>query len=286
MIVVTGATGQLGRLVIAALLHRGVAAEQIVAAVRSPEKAADLASRGVVVRHADYADSASLDAAFVGAKQLLLISGNAVGQRVVQHQAVIDAAKRAGVHMFAYTSLLHADGSPLALGVEHRATEAAIAAAGLPSVILRNGWYNENFATRITGAVASGAIYGCAGEGKFASAARADYADAAAVVLTGKAPEGMKVLELAGSEGYSLAELAIKVSAASGKAVQYHDVSQAEYQAALIEHGVPDVFAELLANSDAGAATGALFDSSDLLATLIGRPTTPIATTIATVLGQ
>jgi len=285
MIVVTGATGQLGRLVIAALLHRNVAANQIVAAVRSPEKAADLAAQGVVVRRADYADAASLDAAFIGAKQLLLISGNEIGQRVAQHQAVIDAAKRAGVALLAYTSLLHADRSPLELGVEHRATEAAIAASGLPATILRNGWYNENFATRITGAVTTGAIYGCAGEGKFASATRADYAEAAAVVLTGTAPAGVQVLELAGSAGFSLAALAAKVAAASGKPAQYHNVSQAEYHAALAQHGLPEVFAALLANSDAGAATGALFDDGHTLATLIGRPTTPIETTIAAVLG-
>ena len=286
MIVVTGATGQLGRLVITALLNRGVSAEKIVAAVRSPEKASDFAARGVVVRRADYADPASLDAAFVGAKKLLLISGNEIGQRVVQHQAVIDAAKRAGVTFLAYTSLLHAEGSPLALGVEHRATEAAIAASGVPAAILRNGWYNENFATRITGAVTSGAIYGCAGEGKFASASRADYAEAAAAVLTANAPQGVQVLELAGSEGYSLPELAAKVAAASRKPVQYHNVSEADYGAALVQHGLPEAFAAMLADSDAGAATGALFDSSHTLATLIGRPTTPIATTIVAVLNN
>jgi len=284
MIVITGATGQLGRLVIAALLRRGVAANHIVAAVRSPQNATDLAGQGVIVRRADYTEPARLDSAFAGAEKVLLISGNQVGQRVPQHQAVIDAAKRAGVALLAYTSLVHATQSPLALAAEHRATETAIAASGLPTVILRNGWYNENFETRITGAVATGAIHGCAGTGRFSSASRADYAEAAAAVLTRSTSSDIQILELAGSEGYSLADLAGKVATASGKPVQYHDLSQVEYEAALLKHGLPDAFAKILADSDAGVATGALFDEGKTLENLIGRPTTSIDETIAAIL--
>lgn len=286
MIVVTGATGQLGRLVIASLLKSGVPANTVVAAVRNPAKAEDLAASGVVVRRADYAEPASLDAAFVGAQRILLISGNEIGQRTTQHRAVIDAAKRVGVALLAYTSLLHADRSPLFLAGEHRETEEAIAASGVPAVILRNGWYNENFASRIAGAVATGVMHGSAGEGRFSAAARADYAEAAAAVLSGTLPTQTRVLELAGSDAYSLAQLAAKVAAVSGKPIRYENVSQSDYQAALVQHGLPEAFAGVIADSDSGAASGALFDDSDTLATLIGRPTISLEASIAAVLAS
>lgn len=179
MIVVTGASGQLGRLVIDRLLQT-IPASEIIAAVRSPEKATDLAAKGVQVRQADYAQPATLEDAFAGAKRILLISSSEVGQRVAQHQAVIDAAKRAGVELLAYTSVLHADTSLLGLAEEHRQTEVALAASGVPGVVLRNGWYHENYTAGIAGDLAHGAHFGSAGEGRISSAARADYADAAA----------------------------------------------------------------------------------------------------------
>lgn len=285
MIVITGASGQLGRLVIAQLLET-VPASQIVAAARNPEKVADLAARGVQVRQADYSHSDTLDRAFAGAEKVLLISSSEVGQRLAQHQAVIDAAKRAGVKLLGYTSVLHADTSALGLAEEHKQTEAALAQSGVPAVVLRNGWYHENYTTGVAHAVANGAHYGSAGEGQISSAARADYAAAAAVVLTSTEDQAGKVYELAGDESYTLKEFAAQIAQQSGKPVVYTDLPQADYKAALLQAGLPEFVAELLANSDAAAAKGALFDDSRQLSRLIGRPTTPLSTRIAEALSQ
>lgn len=282
MIVVTGASGQLGRLVISNLLQRVPAAE-IAAMVRSPEKAADLAALGVTVRRGDYTDPASLDAAFAGAEKLLLISSSEVGQRLPQHRNAIDAAKRAGVKLIAYTSLLHADASPLGLGGEHRATEALLAASGVPYVLLRNGWYTENYLASLPPAVQGGALFGAAGEGRISSAPRADYAAAAAVVLTTPGHAG-KVYELAGDEAYTLAELAAAAARASGKAVAYTNLPEADFRAALVGAGLPEGLAALLAESDTGASKGGLFDDSRTLSRLIGRPTVPMAEMVAAAL--
>lgn len=272
MIVVTGASGQLGRLVIHSLLKR-IPASQIVAAVRNPASVADLAQLGVQVRQADYTQPASLSTAFAGAKKLLLISSNEVGQRVAQHAAVITAAKQAGVALLAYTSLLHADSSPLGLAAEHQQTEQLIRDSGLAHVILRNGWYTENYLAAIPAALAHGVLLGCAGEGRIASAARADYAEAAAVVLTTTQPANV-IYELAGDEAYTLAQLAAEVSKVSGKSVVYQDLPEADYRAALLNAGLPEGLASLLADSDRGASQDWLFDDSHQLGTLIARPTT------------
>jgi NAD(P)H dehydrogenase (quinone) len=255
MIVVTGATGQLGRLVIASLLTK-VPASQIVAAVRNVKKAQDLAALGVQVRQADYNQPASWDAALQGADKVLLISSSEIGQRAKQHQAVIDAAKRAGVKLLAYTSLLHADTSVLGLAGEHKDTEAYIRASGVPFVLLRNGWYTENYAMGIPAALSLGAVYGCAGDGRISSAARADYAEAAAVVLTAANQAG-KTYELAGV-----------------------NLPEAEYKKALLGAGLPEFLAELLANSDTGVSKGALFDDGHQLSKLIGKPTTAMAAVV------
>lgn len=276
MIVITGATGQLGRLVIQSLLGK-VPAAQIVAAVRQPARAADLAALGVQVRQADYTQPATLDAAFKGATKLLLISSNEIGQRDAQHRNVVDAAKRAGVALLAYTSLLHADTSPLGLAAEHRATENYIQAAGLPYVFLRNSWYTENYLASIQPALQHGAFIGSAGQGRIASAARADYAEAAAVVLTQDGHAG-KTYELAGDTAYTLSEFAAELSRQSGKPVPYVDLPQAEYRAALLGAGLPEPIADLLADSDVGASEGGLYDGSKQLSALIGRPTTALAT--------
>ncbi len=282
MIVVTGATGQLGRLVIQQLLQTQPASG-IIAAVRDPVKAADLAALGVQVRQADYDQPTTLRTAFAGARKVLLISSSQVGARTSQHQAVIDAAKHVGVDLLAYTSLLHADSSPLGLAAEHRATEAAILASGLPWVLLRNGWYNENYALAIPAALAHNALIGSAGTGRIASAARADYAAAAAAVISAEGVQNC-VYELAGDEGYTLSEFAAELSRQSHKSVPYVDMPEAEFQAALVSAGLPAPIAAMLADSDAGAAKGGLDNTGRQLSALIGRPTTPMAATIAATL--
>jgi NAD(P)H dehydrogenase (quinone) len=279
MIVITGATGQLGRLVIKALLKTESASE-IIAAVRSPEKAGDLAALGVQVRRADYNEPSTLDTAFKGADKLLLISSNELGRRAAQHRATIDAAKRSGVKLIGYTSVLHADTSPLGLAGEHRETEEALRASGVPFVLLRNGWYTENYTSSLAPALEHGAILGSAGDGKIASAARTDYAEAAARAMTRDAQAG-RVYELAGDTAYTLADLAAEVTRQSGKTVEYRNLSEADYKAALIEVGLPEVVAALLSDSDTGASKGALFDEGHQLSQLLARPTTPLATVVA-----
>ncbi|WP_428422874.1 SDR family oxidoreductase [Methylibium sp.] len=282
MIAVTGATGQLGRLVLEELLKTR-APESIAALVRSPDKARDLAARGLQVREADYSRPSTLEAALKGVDRLLLISSSEIGQRVDQHRAVIDAARHAGVQLLVYTSLLHADSSALGLAGEHRETEALVQSSGLPFVILRNGWYTENYTAAVPAALAHGALLGSAREGRIASAARADYAAAAAAVLRDGAETG-RVYELAGDTAYSLTELAAEISRLSGKAVRYQDLPPSDYKAALLGAGLPEGLAALLADSDAGASQGALFDDGKQLSQLIGRPTTPLATLITVAL--
>jgi len=282
MIAITGATGQLGRFVIEALLKK-VPAEEIVAAVRTPAKAADLAAQGITVRQADYSQPETLRAAFAGVDKLLLISGSEVGQREAQHKAVIEAAQAAGVGFIAYTSLLHADTSPLGLGVEHRATEALLKASGIPFALLRNGWYTENYAASIPPALAHHAFIGAAGEGRIASAARQDYAEAAAEVMSREDQAG-KVYELAGDDSYTLAQFAAEIAAQSGEKVDYVNLSQADFAAALKGAGLPEGLAEMLADSDAGAEKGGLYNDSRQLSKLIGRPTTPLADSIKAML--
>lgn len=280
MYVITGATGQLGRLVIEKLLAT-VPAGQIIAAVRSPEKAADLAASGVQVRQADYSQASTLDSAFKGAEKILLISSNEIGQRAAQHQAVIDAAKRANVKLLAYTSVLNADTSLLSLAEEHRQTETALRASGVPFVLLRNGWYTENYAAGIPAALEHGAVFGSAADGRISSATRADYADAAVAVLTSAEDQAGRVYELAGDDFYTLSDFAAEISKQAGKTVPYTDLPQADFQAALVQAGLPPFVADLLSDSDAAAAKGALFDDRRQLSALIGHPTTPLAITVA-----
>lgn len=278
MIIVTGATGQLGHLVIKALLKK-VPASGIAAAVRNVEKARDIAALGVQVRHADYDKPETWDAALKGADKVLLISSSEIGQRARQHRSVIDAAKRAGVKLLAYTSVLHADASPLGLAAEHKETEAAIRASGVPFALLRHGWYTENYTAGIPGALAHGAVYGCAGNGRIASATRADYAEADAAVLTADNQAG-KIYELAGDTAYTLAELAAEISRQSGKNIGYVNLPEAEYKSLLIKVGLPEPVAALLSDSDTGASKGGLFDDSHQLSKLIGRPTTTLAAAV------
>ena len=227
---------------------------------------------------------ASLVAAFKGADKLLLISASEVGHRVPQHRAVIDAAKAAGVGLLAYTSILHADTSPLPLAAEHKETENLIRASGLPAVILRNGWYTENYVAGVPTALQYGVLLGSAGQGRIASAARADYAEAAAAVLTQESQAG-RIYELAGDESYTLGELAHEIHRQSGKAVAYQDLPENEFKTALLGAGLPDFLATLLAESDVGAAKGGLFDDGRQLSALINRPTTPLTELVRLALG-
>lgn len=276
-IAVTGATGQLGRLAIAALKARG--ATDVIALARDPKKAADL---GVPARAFDYTKVNPL--ALQGVDVLVLISSNDFDDRAGQHKAVIAAARAAGVGRIVYTSLLKGAQSPMILAQDHIATEIDLRAAGVPATILRNGWYTENFTGALGAAVAHGAILGAAGEGKVSSAARKDYAEAIAVVALDAAHAG-KTYELAGDTAHSGADLAAVVSAAAGKPVAYVSMPQADYAKALEGFGLPAGFAAVLADSDAQAAKGALYDDSRTLSRLIGRPTTPMAETVKAALG-
>lgn len=284
MIVVTGATGQLGKLVVEQLLET-VPAAQIVAVVRDPEKAQAFAQKGVQVRQADYSRSETLTAAFAGAEKVLLVSSSEVGQRVPQHQAVTDAARAAGAKLLAYTSILNADASTLLLAKEHQPTEAYIRASGVPFTFLRNGWYTENHTGSLGAAVEHGAVLGAAKDGRFATATRADYAAAAVAVLTGKGHEN-KVYELGGDEPYTLAELAAEVAQQTGKPVLYKDLPQVAYAEALVGFGLPEGLAGAIADADAGASRGELDTTSHDLSTLIGRPTTPMQKSVAGALAK
>lgn len=282
MIAITGATGQLGQHVIEELL-KTVPAGQIVAIVRNPAKADALSQRGIIVRQADYADQAAFTHALNGVEKLLLISSSEVGQRAAQHQNVINAARAAGATFIAYTSLLHANTSPLGLHVEHVETEKALAESGIPYALLRNGWYTENYLASAPPALEHGVFIGAAGEGKIASATRADYAAAAAKVISEDGHAG-KVYELAGDNAWTLSELAAELSKQSGKPVAYQNLSEADFAAALKGVGLPAGLAEMLADSDTGASKGGLFDDSRTLSALIGRPTTPLSESIKAIL--
>lgn len=280
MIAITGSTGHLGRLVIADLLDRGVPADEIVAIARDPAKASDLADQGVVVREGDYNRPDTLGPALADVDKLLLISGSEVGKRVPQHQAVIDAAAEAGVGLLAYTSVLHANTSALGLAEEHRQTEAALAESEVPSVLLRNGWYTENYTGSIGAAVEHGAVLGSAGAAAIAAAPRADYAAAAAAVLTADEDPAGRTYELAG-EPFTMAEYAAEVARQSGTEVAYHDLPEDDYRNALVEAGLPEPVAAMLAQSDVAARRGALDDDSGDLARLLGRPPTPMPDVVA-----
>ncbi|TKU51718.1 SDR family oxidoreductase [Citrobacter sp. wls757] len=278
MIAITGATGQLGQYVIESLL-KTVPASQIVAIVRNPAKATALSQQGITVRQADYSDEAALTAALQGIDKLLLISSSEVGQRAPQHRNVINAAKAAHVKFIAYTSLLHADTSPLGLADEHVATEKMLAESGIAYALLRNGWYTENYLASAPAALEHGVFIGAAGEGKIASATRADYAAAAARVISEDGHAG-KTYELAGDAGWALSQLAAELAKQSGKKVVYQNLSEADFAAALKGVGLPAGLADMLADSDTGASKGGLFDDSHTLSKLIGRPTTSLSDSV------
>lgn len=274
---VTGATGKLGRLVLDELLEQTDAAN-IVALARDPTALQAYDQKGVQVRKADYDDPASLEAALAGVDRVLLISGNAVGQRERQHGAVIEAAKKAGVGYLAYTSILKGDRSPLALAPEHVATEKLLADSGLNYDVLRNGWYSENYTMGLAPSLESGKIFGAVGEGKLSTATRADFAaGAAAALLKGK---GGDVYELAGDEAWTMQDFAAEVSRQSGRQVEYVNQSESDYAKTLEGAGLPPPVASMLASTSALSGEGALYDDSKSLSQLSGKPTTPIRETI------
>lgn len=282
-ILVTGATGKLGRLVVRSLLGR-VSADRIVVAVRDPAKAADLAAEGVEVRAADYNQPDTLATAFAGIERVLLISSSDIGARLPQHRNVIDAAVQAGVKLLAYTGLLHGEASPLPLKADHVATEAYLRASGLAFVLLRNGWYTENYNGSIPACLEHGTLFAAAGNGRIAAAARADYAEAAARVMAEGPAHAGKIYELAGDTAFTLAEWAAALSQAAGKPVAYQNLPEADYRALLIKVGLPEPMAAILAAADTGTAQGGLFDNSHSLSALIGHPTTPLATVLTAAL--
>lgn len=282
MIAITGATGLLGQHVIENLLQT-VPANQIVAFARDVKKGSSLSQKGVLVRQADYNDKASLITALQGVDKLLLISSSEVGKRTIQHRNVIEAAKSADVQFIAYTSILHADRSPLSLHVEHVETEKMLADSGISYTLLRNGWYTENYLASVPAAIEHGVFLGAAGDGKIVSATRADYALAAARVISEEGHIG-KVYELAGDEAWTLEQLAKELTKQSGKQVIYNNLSQADFVAALKTAGLPDKLSNMLADSDIGASKGGLFDDSHTLSKLIGRRTTTLAESIKAIL--
>lgn len=275
MYAVTGATGHLGRLATESLLARGTPADQIVAVVRDPTKARDLAERGVVVRAGDYDRPDTLTAALAGVDTLLLVSGDELGRRLAQHITVIDAAKVAGVQRIAYTSLLRADTSTSALAAEHLGSEQVLKDSGLKYTILRNGWYFENYTASVEQFLQYGGISSSAGLTPFNAAARTDYAAAAAAVLTEDGHDNA-VYELGGTS-MTMADIAGALSQASGKQIAYHAVSDDEYRAMLLGAGLPAPFADLIVDIDRTTREGEASTDSTALARLVGRPLTPLA---------
>ncbi|GHE14473.1 NAD(P)H-binding protein [Klenkia taihuensis] len=285
MITVTGATGQLGRLVITGLLDSGVPAGEVTALVRDAARAGDLADRGVRVAVADYTDRASLEEALAGTDRLLLVSGSEVGQRVAQHTNVVEAAKAAGVGLLVYTSAPKADATTLVLAPEHAATEEVIRASGLPAVVLRNNWYWENYDAQIGQAAATGEVVGSAGQGRAWPASRADFAAAAVAVLTADDPQPA-VHELGGDDPFTLADLAAEVGRQAGREVTHRDLSTDEHVAALRGAGLDEGTAGFVAALDGNIAAGELDAGQGGISALTGRPTRTLAEHVALVLGS
>ncbi|MDX1880925.1 MULTISPECIES: SDR family oxidoreductase [Mycobacteriaceae] len=279
-IAITGATGHLGGLVVDALLDQGLSADDLVAVVRTPSKAARLAERGVEVREASYTDSGALEKALYGVDKLLLVSGSEIGQRAAQHANVIARAKAAGVGFIAYTSVLDALNSPIALAAEHRETEDLLAGSGIDFALLRNGWYWENYLPAVASARQTGTLLGSAGQGRVAAAARIDYALAAATVLLADDQAG-KVYELGGDERLTYTELAAVISTVIDMPVAYVDLPETEYIAVLEGAGLPAPIAHTFADADTGIAAGALDTESGDLQMLIGRNSTPAAAVLS-----
>lgn len=278
---ISAVTSHLGGLAAEALLAHGVEPSRIVGITRDATRAADLAARGVEIREGDYADQASYEQALAGVDRLLLVSsGDMGGDRAAQHGNVIAAAKAAGVQLVAYTSILNADTTTIQLAHAHQGTERILAESDVPYVLLRNGWYTENYLNPLDAILAHGLV-GSAGEGKVQVAARKDYAEAAARVLASEEPQAGKVYELAGETPYTLAQLAEQITVVTGTQVAYVDVPEAAYAEILAGAGLPAAFAGVLADSSTAVGRGELVTASTDLTDLLGRPSTPVAETVA-----
>ena len=274
-IVVTAATGHLGRLALEALLAKGVTPSDIVAGGRNLEKLQDFADQGVRVQVIDYDRPETLAAAFQDADRVLFISASEPGRRIPQHQNVIDAAQAANVGLIAYTSIPKVETTTMKLAADHIATETALKASGLPVVLLRHGWYLENYTAQIPTYLQFGAVNGAAGGGLISAASRADYAAAdVAALLEAK---GGEVYELGGDQGFTLTELAAEVSRQSGQEVVYNDLSTDAFGELLASVGVPVPFNEILADVDRAIRDGELHIATGSLSELTGRPTTSLA---------
>jgi NAD(P)H dehydrogenase (quinone) len=283
--VVTAATGQLGRLVVDGLLARGIAPVDILATARDVDRLNATVPPGVRTGRLDYADPSTLTSAFAGGDRVLLISGTAMGERVAQHRNVIEAAAAADVALLAYTSAPYAGTTSLGLAVEHLATERVLTASGLPYALLRNGWYLENYAPVVAGALARGVLVGATGPGRISAAPRADFAEAAAAVLTGLGHEGA-TYELGGDSSFSLPELAAEVGRLSGRRIEHSELTQAELEQVFRGAGMPEPMAAAYADVDRAIALGALQIDSGDLSRLLGRPTAPWPVGVAAFVGS
>jgi NAD(P)H dehydrogenase (quinone) len=284
-IVVTGATGPFGRHTVETLLERGIEPTSIVAAGRRVETLSDLAERGVGVRRIDFDDPETLRPAFEKAEALLLVSGSEVGRRIAQHTNAITAAVEAGVGRIVYTSAPHADTSDLVLAPEHKATEAAIQASGLPFTFLRNGWYTENYVSTLEQARTSGTIIGSAGDGRVASASRADYAEAAAVALLNAEHVG-RTYELTGDDAWTFYDLAGAIASIIDRNVEYVPLTPDEHTAALTAAGLDAGTAGFVVALDGNIRDGLLGEVNGELSRLIGHKTTPLADGLRTAAAQ
>jgi NAD(P)H dehydrogenase (quinone) len=282
-LLITGATGHLGRLVVEQLLAAGVPAGDIIATGRATGKIKDLADRGVQVRAVDFGDPAAVRAAVAGADRVLLVSLIEPGGRVAMHRNVIDAAREAGAGLVAYTSIVNAGTTTIRLAADHQATEQLLRDSGVPYVLLRNSWYHENYTARLPAFLAQGAIPGSAGDGRISAAARADYAAAAVRVLTTDGHAG-QAYELGSDEPFTLAQLAAEISAQSGREVRYVNLPEEQYAKALKEHSVPELMADILAEADAAVAHGTLYTASGDLTALTGRPATTLSAAVGAAL--
>nr|WP_321405774.1 SDR family oxidoreductase [uncultured Carboxylicivirga sp.] len=278
---VTGTSGQLGRIIVEKLKER-IASNNIVGLQRSPEKSSDL---GIEIRKFDYDHPEILGDALIGIDKLMLVSGNEIGKRIKQHTNVIEAAKKAGVKLIVYTSLLKADSSTIVLAEEHCTTENILHKLNIPNVILRNGWYTENYTESLTDVIATGTLYGSSADGKISSATREDYAEAAAVVLTTEGHTG-KIYELANDESFTMSDFATEISRQTGKDIPYINLPVDEYAQALMQSGMPESYAQFLAGTHIATENGDLFDDSHHLSTLIGRPTKTLRNVISDALSQ
>jgi NAD(P)H dehydrogenase (quinone) len=282
-LLITGATGHLGRLVVEQLLAAGVPPGDIIATGRATDKIKDLADRGVQVRAVDFGDPAAVRAAVADADRVLLVSAMEPGGRVALHRNVIDAARESGTGLVAYTSIVNAATTTIRLAADHQATEQLLRDSGVPYVLLRNSWYHENYTDRLPAFLAQGTLPGSAGEGRISAAARADYAAAAVRVLTTDGHAG-QAYELGGDEPFTLAQLAAEISTQSGKEVRYVNLPEAGYAQALKEHGVPELIAGMIAETDTAVAHGALHTASGDLTALTGRPATTLSTAVGAAL--